>query len=332
MATPHKDLAIVIPVWNLHDDIADLLAQIEELGIFSEVIVSDDASDPPCDPEIFGFSSERLDARLVYLRSETQRGAGHARNLGLREVTARHVIFFDADDRLEKGLAQIYARHLEGIETIGIPDFTMFRHQDSRVVEKEGRAGSFMGDEKLWDRAVGKKREGVLNLDCRAHLSPVSAYPWNKIYRTDFLRDNGIDCSETPVHNEIKLHWQSFARANTVLALRESGATHTVGERDHHLTTRRGEERFCIFDIIAELTDEIRNLPGNTILMRHFIHFVHNVCQWNLGFIDPALKQRFIARTCQTYLSFRPEEFTVYALWQPERANDIMTFLIREGA
>lgn len=332
MAVPHKDLAVVIPVWNLPDDIRSLLGQIEELGVFSEVIVSDDASDTPCDPANFGFTSDRLDARLVYLRSDVQRGAGHARNLGLREVTANNVIFFDADDRLEPGFAAISARHLQGVEGTGIADFTMFRHQDSRVVEKEGRAGSFMGDEKLWDRAVGKKREHVLSLEERAHLSPISAYPWNKIYRTDFLRDKGIDCSETPVHNDVKLHWQSFARAQTVLALRDIGATHVVGDRGHHLTSRPGEDRFCIFDIIKGLTAEIRALNGNMILMRHFIHFVNNVCQWNLGFMEPALRPAFAAKTCEAYLGFLPEEFTIYALWQPEKANEIMNFLIREGA
>lgn len=332
MATPDKDLAVVIPVWNLPDDIRSLLGQIETLGIFSEVIVSDDASDPPCDPAGFGITSETLGARLLYLRSEVQRGAGHARNLGLREVTAANVIFFDADDRLEPGLASIFERHLQGIEGVGVADFTIFRHQDSRVVEKEGRAGSFMGDEKLWDRAIGKKRESPLNLEARAHLSPVSAYPWNKIYRTDFLRESGIDCSETPVHNDVKLHWQSFAKAKNVLALREIGATHVVGDRGHHLTTRPGEDRFCIFDIIKGLIAEIRDLDGNMILMRHFIHFVHNVCQWNLGFMEPALRPAFAARTCETYLAFSPEEFTIYALWQPEKAGEIMNFMIREGA
>ena len=332
MARPNKDLAVVIPVWNLPDDTAALLGQIEEMDLFSEVIVSDDASDPPCDPAAFGFTAERLDARLIYLRSETQRGAGHARNLGLKEVTAGNVIFFDADDRLEPGLADIYDLHLRGIEGVGIADFTIFRHQDSQVVAKEGRAGSFVDDEQLWDEAIGKKRDHVLNLEERAHLAPVSAYPWNKIYRTGFLRENGIDCSETPVHNDVKLHWQSFTRAQNVLALREIGATHVVGDRGHHLTTRPGEDRFCIFDILKELTEDIRGLDGNMILMRHFIHFVHRVCEWNLSFLDPALKPRFATQTCESYLGFLPEEFTTYALWQPETANEIVNFLIREGA
>lgn len=98
------------------------------------------------------------------------------------------------------------------------------------------------------------------------------------------------------------------------------------------LTTRSGEDRFCIFDIIKELTADIRSRAGNMILMRHFIHFVHNVCQWNLGVLDPAPRSRFAARTCEAYLGFQPEEFSISALWQPEKADEIMRFLIREGA
>lgn len=43
-----SDLAIVIPVWNLPQDLAALLGQIADMGIFSQVIISDDASDLDC--------------------------------------------------------------------------------------------------------------------------------------------------------------------------------------------------------------------------------------------------------------------------------------------
>lgn len=51
-----ENLAVVIPVWNLPEDLAALLGQIADLGVFSEVIVVDDASDLDCRPEAMGFS------------------------------------------------------------------------------------------------------------------------------------------------------------------------------------------------------------------------------------------------------------------------------------
>lgn len=324
-----SDLAIVIPVWNLPDDLSALLAQVAATGIFAQVVVVDDASDPPCDPATLGFDRDRLGAALVYLRSEQRRGAGHARNIGLQQVTTANVLFFDADDQLAPDLAAIWHRHAADPE--GLPDFSIFRHNDTRVQAKEGRDGSFQAEEDLWDRALGTAGLLFLNRDERALLSTISAYPWNKIYRTAFLRDHAITCSETPVHNDIRLHWLSFAYAQRVLAMRLIGATHVIGGRDHHLTARRGPERLCLFEILAELTPRLREAPDQLRLMRQFIRFTDNICRWNLRQIDPDLSARFRQLTRRAYLDFRPEEFTLFAQENPEQAERMVDFLIREG-
>ena len=336
MAGP-QDLAVVIPVWNLPEDLSALLAQIAGMGVFAQVIVSDDASDPACHPETLGFDADRLGAEVIYLRSDEQRGAGHARNLGLGAVTAGHVIFFDADDLFAPGFAEIWARHRDGAAA----DFTIFRHTDSRVREGELREGSFLPEEALWDAAMdaavpeaagGPVIEAMLDPLARATLSGISNYPWNKIYRTDFLRDHGIDCSETPVHNDIRLHWLSFAHARHVRAIRTIGAVHVVGGRGHHLTTRRGDERLCLDGILERLTADLRAAPGNTRQMRHFIQFVDNVCQWNIRQVDDALVPQFTALARNAYLRFTADEFRMYARWQPEKAERIVEFLLAQGA
>lgn len=324
-----EDLAIVIPVWNLPGDLAFLLGQIADLGVFSEVIVVDDASDQDCRPEHLGFSQDRLGARLVYLRSERQRGAGHARNMGLAEVTAGNVLFFDADDHLSADFPIIWQQHLAA----GMPDFTIFRHSDTRVEESEGRQGSFSSEEALWDDALGADNSlAMLPIAAQAAICTISAYPWNKIYRRDFLSDFGITCSETPVHNDIRLHWRSFLHARQVQASRRIGATHIVGARMHHLTSRKGAERLCLRDILQELTQEIRDTPGKSILIPEFIHFVDNVCRWNLHLVEDDLIPEFTRLAMDAYLNFTRDEFRLYALSRPDRADAIIRFLLQEGA
>lgn len=332
---PNEDLAVVIPVWNLRDDLALLLGQIERLGIFAEVIVADDFSDVDCSPASLGFSPERIGARLIYLRADAQRGAGHARNIGLAAVTAKNVLFFDADDQMSDALPQIWARHVAG----EVPDFTIFRHSDTRVIENERRAGSFAEDERLWDHVLGAAepegddvREKMLTYEDCSYLSTISAYPWNKIYRTDFLREADISCSETPVHNDIRLHWLSFLYASKVLAVSTIGAVHIIGDRPHHLTTRKGVERLCLGEILRDVTHEIRAARGHTMLMRHFLHFTDTICRWNLGQVDEDLLPQFARLAVRAYMGFTPEEFRIYAAWQPERADAIVKFLISEGA
>lgn len=323
----HEDLAIVIPVWNIPQDLSFLLTQISCMNIFSEVIVCDDASDMDCNPENLGFTSKNLGAQLTYLRLSKQRGAGYARNIGLAAVKAKNVIFFDADDHLSEKFPLIWQRHIKN----KTPDFTIFRHTDSRILNTEGREASFAADERQWDIALGEDIEGLLNREQSAHLCTISAYPWNKIYRTDFLRSEGITCSETPVHNDIRLHWLSFLRAHSILAIRDIGAIHIVGERNHHLTTRRGEERLCINEILEDLTNSIRENRSNFIFMRHFIYFVDMILRWNLNKVDKEIRSELIVITMKAYLRFHPDEFRAFALWKPKKAKEIVKFLLHEG-
>nr|WP_319513663.1 glycosyltransferase family A protein [uncultured Cohaesibacter sp.] len=322
-----ENLAIIIPVYNIPQDLSFLLYQVANLGIFSEVIVCDDASELDCNPEHLGFSEEILGARLVYLRSDIQRGAGHARNMGLSKVTARNILFFDADDHLNENLVEIWMRHIQG----QTQDFTIFRHVDTRVRANEQREGSFKVDEAQWNLVLGHLDEKNLNQQESAHLCTISAYPWNKIYRTDFLISNGITCSETPVHNDIRLHWLSFARAKNILALRTIGADHVVGVSTHHLTNRTGEERLCLEKVLTELTAAIRQSPNRILFLRHYLHFVDTIVKWNLNIVDERLLDRFKQLAIKSYLSFSPEEFRIYALWQPQKASDIVNFIMKEN-
>ncbi len=320
-------LAIVIPVRNLPNDLHALLEQIEKTQVFSEVIVVDDASDTPCDPVQLGFSEARLGARLIHLRLNEQCGAGRARNRGLEAVTQDNVIFFDADDRLSDRFTQIWDEH----RWHGFPDFTIFRHNDSRILQSEGREGSFSFEESLWSDILETQAVRLLSKEQRAHLSPIVAYPWNKIYRTEFLRNNGITCSETPVHNDIRLHWLSFVRATRVLAVRQIGALHRVEAGQHHLTNRRGEERLCLDGILATLTEDIRTSAQSHLFLRAFLSFANNVCMWNFHQADRELQPKFAALACEAFLRFTPEEFALFAQWQPETADAIVQFLLREA-
>lgn len=319
--------SVVIPVWNLPDDLRELLKALSDLRIFTEIIVSDDGSTENCDPFSLGFSSETLGAELKYVRSDEQRGAGHARNLGLAAVTSEHVLFLDADDRPLPGLRQIWERHLVAIEDGLNPDFTIFRHIDSRVMKETQKAGTFVKEEGIWDSVLQGRPEASLDLRERATLCGISAYPWNKIYRTEFLRENGILCSETPVHNDVKLHWLSFLKAQNVLALHRPGIVHIVAGSAHHLTNRSDENRFCLFGILDDVKDHIRENGSEALFLRQFLHFAHAVLHWGHRVIAPRLQPVFRERMRKWYLGLTSAEFTIYALWEPRKANQIAEFL-----
>lgn len=232
-------LSVVVPVWNDAPGLARLLPALLPLPGLRRIVICDDGSDLPVGPEALGLPD---DPRFLWLREPVQRGAGHARNRGLAHVDSPWVLFFDSDDLPLPGLARLL-RALAGAPRF---DFCLFSHVDSRQ-RALGHPGPLPSDQQHWDIAAPGPVPALLDPAAAARLARISAYPWNKIYRTAFLRETGIRCTEIPVHNDIELHWRSFLLARDILASSEAGAEHVVAEGGARLTNRTGAERFQVF-------------------------------------------------------------------------------------
>ena len=317
--------ALIIPVWNDLAGVERLLQQARRLACFSEVIIVDDASDPPLDEarlrEIWGAHS----GPLLLLRQETQQGAGAARNRALEHVTASHLLFFDADDLLTPEIPPLLG-DLAGRDF----DFCLFRHHDSRV-GRWGRYGQMAADDAHW-RDAGVAVGALCEVDASQarRLVGISNYPWNKIYRTDFLRAHDIRCSETPVHNDIALHWLSFLHARRILTSDRVGARHFVAAQSNRLTNRSGRERLTVFDTLGAVAAHLDEDDKEPPRLPDFLRFSCYLFDWIEGFLDSALRGEFHAATRDFLLAFAPRPvFAQLARTDPVLARKITLQLAR---
>ena len=318
-------LSLVIPVWNDLDGLDRLLRQVAELGLFSQVIVSDDASDSPVGPENIP-ASQGFSGDILWLRSDTQRGAGHARNIALERITGSHVIFFDSDDLFAGDFPAIAA--LAEAETEPF-DFVIFRHDDSRILD-EGRRGSFPAEEKRWQASGANESLKELTTAQAIELCQISAYPWNKIYRTDFLRENDIRCTEIAVHNDLELHWSSFVVARRILATQLIGATHFFHAAGSRLTNRRGDERLDVFDAFVRVLSRIVKEPDLDQLgfIHPFVHFSFKLTEWIRKNVDGEYHDQLVAKSRGFWHSVAsPQMMTLIAYRDPALARKINRLL-----
>lgn len=281
------DLALVIPTWNDAEGLSRLLRQAADMGCFAEVIVVDDGSDiPVCLP---GDS-----AGVKLLRHTQPHGPGVARNSGLAAVTAPYVLFFDADDLLTGDLPDLSADLADELRAGRAFDFCLFRHADSRVAAEE-RWGQPVWDEALWQQAG--LSVAILQAP-PAKVWPVLArtanYPWNKIYRTAFLHDNGIGLGETLVHEDVVLHWLGFLAAKRVLVSTRTCAWHRVSRQSGRLTNLRGPERLQIFAPLQQVVTAMAT--ADPIWLQSFATFALGLVDWNASIIVPPLRVRLRAR------------------------------------
>lgn len=293
------DLTIAIPCHNDGPHLERLLPRIAALGLAREVIVVDDGSDLPLDAtalrQLSGFSAEQL----IVFRQDQPRGAGAARNMALDHVSSPYLLFLDADDLPTRELRDLCAA-LPHTDLQAEPfDFCMFQHHDSRM-DRDNLWGQMVFDQVLWDQA-GLAQGGLQKVTSVAAqlLVQTANYPWNKIYRTGFLRDHAIRCSETLVHNDIALHWRSFLQARRILASDHVGVIHFVHEHGSRLTNRLGRERLRIFEPLEQIAQEIA--ATGSAYAPAFYSFVPGLLLWAHNALQPELQPEFRA-TAQGFL------------------------------
>jgi glycosyltransferase involved in cell wall biosynthesis len=272
-----QDVALVIPVWNDAAGLARLLTRARKLGCFRQIVVIDDGSDIPV----------AAAPDLTLIRHETSRGGGAARNTGLWQVDTRYLIYCDADDLPTAEMPDLLA----DLSMAGDFDFCLFKHADSQTAA-QGSWGQPVWDEVFWAKAgLGCGALSTCDPAVLPILAQTANYPWNKVYRTQFLRQNRILCAETRVHQDIPLHWRSFLLAQDVLVSDRICLWHQVDPNGGRLSNRRGRERF---DLLIALDQAGRAaVAKGGAWPAAFGRFALGVIEWGRNQITPALAAEF---------------------------------------
>ena len=269
-------LTLAIPVHNDRDNLIALLRTVGRLGFADRVVVVDDGSDIPLDADALCAAAALPRAMVQLLRHDTSTGPGVARNRALSEVETDHLLYLDSDDLPTRDLAPLL-RDL----TDQAFDFCLFQHHDTRM-DQELAWGQMPWDQTHWHRAgVALGALNPVNPAAAAHLAHTANYPWNKIYRTAFLRDNAIGCSDIRLHEDIELHWRSFLAARHILASDRIGVVHVFHPHGTRMTNRTDHERLAVFGPLQRIAGELESDTGkNRVYAGSFFAFTLGLFDW----------------------------------------------------
>ena len=273
------NLSLIIPVRNDQVGVTKLIEQVLGFNLFEQIIVVDDGSDVPV----------VVPKGIELIRSDTSRGAGAARNQGLDLVRCDHTLFFDSDDLFTHELPELWA----DLQSKPAFDFCLFRHNDNRVFLRQSW-GQMPLDNALWRRSGGHGALWRVSQNARAALVQTANYPWNKIYRTDFLKDHKLQFSKHVVHNDITMHWQSFALAKIIFASNRVAAHHIVTPHADRLTNEAGRVRLGVFE---PLSIAAKVVAHDKFLQSAFFQFSAGLLDWVRDILDPDLYEELDANT-----------------------------------
>lgn len=285
------NISLIIPVRNDAENLIRLLVQAADLGCFQNVIVIDDHSDIPLTHTM--ISPVNVPENWLSLtRNPKQMGPGPSRNFAIDLVKTDHLLYLDSDDLLTQELPYLLAE-LAGREF----DFCLFKHHDSRM-----QHGQMPHDEAFWQAAnLADTPLTLLDQASTPLLAQTANYPWNKIYRSEFLRQSDARCSDILLHEDVALHWQSFLYAKTIYCSSRIVVQHFVDDSAQRLTNLKGRERLAFFNVLPALFRQVRdaNRPEITIA---FLQFITGLLYWIEDNITPNLR-RSVRRKTGAFIS-----------------------------
>lgn len=304
-------LSLVIPVYNDTENLIRTLRRAAELGCFERVIVMDDRSEPPITRDLI-TPKNTPENWLSLHHNPTQLGPGSARNRGLDLVQTSHLLYLDSDDLLTPALPDLLAE-LAVDPAKDSFDFCLFKHHDSRM-----KTGLMDHDAHFWQQAnLPKQTLVTLDPSQTTLLAQTANYPWNKIYRTAFLRQSGARCSDILLHEDVALHWQSFVYARKILVSPRIIVEHFVLEDGQRLTNLRGRERLDFFNILPALFSQVRAVKSPDLTLP-FLQFVTGLFYWIEDNTTPDLR-RTVRRRAGAFLKIALQDIPL----QQIKSNDL---------
>lgn len=209
--------SVIIPSKNLPSLLERSLQSIPQRPDI-QVIVVDDRSDP----SLVDFASYpglgKPGVEVVFL--EEGGGAGYARNAGLRRAEGRWTIFMDCDDFFTPEFEKLVDSHLDDDADI------VFFNVTSVCSEDLSESPRHLARSEYFTRYSGGKREFC----CRWLYTE----PWGKMFRTGFLKENGIQFEETPLANDFRFSILTGLKAAAIST--DTGALYCVTERKGSLS------------------------------------------------------------------------------------------------
>lgn len=214
-------VSVVIPVYNLEKFIADTLTNFRNQTLSDiEIICVNDGSSDKSEKIIRKVMKE--DTRVSLINQENK-GAGAARNTGIEAAKGEYIYFFDGDDYCELNFLEKAVEKIEK-ENAQVVVFDFYR-----VNVETGEQTYCNG----LNRNLYPKMKTTFNYKDVPFriLSMAIPTPWNKLYRTDYVREKGLKFEEISSTNDITFASLSLAMADSITYLPDAFVYYRINQK-----------------------------------------------------------------------------------------------------
>ncbi len=267
------DISIIVPIYNaskyLKKCLDSLVNQTKKELEF--ILINDGSTD---DSESIIKSYE--DDRIKYFK-RSNHGIGKTRNFGINKSTGKYIMFLDSDDYLKADACEVLYKRIE-------------KEKLDVVVCDFYRVNSNVLEEKIDDfKNTSLKDNPKLLLD-------INLAPWNKIYRSDLIKDNKIKFVEDLKYEDAPFVALALLKSKKIAKVNKALVYYRVHEKSE--TTVRDERIFDIIKIVDIIRGYFKNYDWSrdvvdTLTIKILVNY--NIQGRNIS--DKKLRNKFIDST-----------------------------------
>lgn len=267
------DVTVIVPVRDCAPYLVQCLDSI--LGQTlppRQVVCVDDGSVDGSSAILDRFARENACVEVLHLDGV---GPGAARNRGFERATGAYTLFVDADDFIEPSLLELACKQADEQESdIVVWDIWFFNDRfGHRQYPSEGTF------------CFGKLDNGSVfswkNNPDWLFLS-FQSWAWNKLFRTSFLRNEGIRFQESVTRSEdVPFTCMALAAAKRISCIYDRLSNYRVARAGSAMATKDAHA-LEFFDAFLCLREELEKRNLYDALRRGFANFAFSSCLYNL--------------------------------------------------
>lgn len=193
-------ISIIIPVYNTEKYLRRCLDSIvaQTYKDFECLLVDDGSTD--CSGKICDEYATK-DQRFVAYHTKNY-GVGHARNVGLENVSGKYLSFVDSDDWLNPDFYEMLLSEIKSHDLVYVSD--IWHYTDDSIVKHQLPKKESCSREKV--------EKMILYLKKNEAEYPFFGYTWNKLFRTDIIKEHNIKFVENLTLCEDEVFTDAYCR------------------------------------------------------------------------------------------------------------------------
>lgn len=273
-------VSVVIPVYNIAPHLRQCLDSVVGQTLRDiEIICVDDGSTDESPVILEEYAKKD---RRVQIITQENVGPGAARNTGMARATGEYLIFLDSDDWFEPDLLEKMELRAEECGA----DVTI-----CKAVEFDTRTGKELPSEWMLKTKYLPGDVFAPGDVARWLFQFTYGWPWDKLYRMEFIRGNGLRYPALPNSEDLVFVFQSLAAAGRICVVGEQLVHHRVN-RAASVSNSRYRDPEVPYQALTMLKAALTGRGLYQNFEKAFLNWAMEFLIWNVANMGEATAQR----------------------------------------